>query len=68
MEQAGGCQIHHARNACEYRPPKLSHYSVDGYCRDPHCLQISRMLLPWLHMPAFQRRENDGRSDSGRTL
>jgi len=34
MEQTGGCQIHHARNGREYRPPELPHYSVDGYCRE----------------------------------
>jgi len=34
MEQMDGCQIHHARNGREYRPPELPHYSVDGYCRE----------------------------------
>jgi hypothetical protein len=33
MEQTDGCQIH-ARNAREYRPPELLHYSVDGYCAE----------------------------------
>jgi hypothetical protein len=32
IEQTGGCQVHHARNGLEYRPPELQHYSVDGYC------------------------------------
>ena len=34
MEQADGCQIQHARNGREYRPPELPHYSVDGYCAE----------------------------------
>jgi len=34
MEQTDGCQIHHARNGREYRPPELPRYSVDGYCRE----------------------------------
>jgi len=29
MEQTDGCQIRHARNGREYRPPELPHYSVD---------------------------------------
>jgi len=33
MEQTDGCQIYHARNGREYRPPELLHYSIDGYCR-----------------------------------
>jgi hypothetical protein len=32
MEQTDGCQIQHARNGREYRPPELPHYSVDGDC------------------------------------
>jgi len=31
MEQADGCQVQHARNGREYRPPELPHSSVDGY-------------------------------------
>jgi len=34
MEEMDGCQIIHARNGREYRPPELPHYSVDGYCPD----------------------------------
>ena len=34
MEQADGCQIQHAGNGREYRPPELPHYSVDGYCAE----------------------------------
>jgi hypothetical protein len=34
MEQEDVCQIRHARNGCEYRPPELRHYSVDGYCAE----------------------------------
>ena len=34
MEQTDGCQIMHARNGREYRPPELPHYSVDVYCPD----------------------------------
>ena len=29
-----GCQIMHARNGREYRPPELPNYSVDGYRPD----------------------------------
>jgi len=31
MEQKDDCQIQHARNGREFRPPELRHYSVDGY-------------------------------------
>jgi G:T-mismatch repair DNA endonuclease (very short patch repair protein) len=34
MEQTDDCQIRHARNGREYRPPELSQYSVDGYCAE----------------------------------
>jgi len=34
MEQTDGCQIQHARNGREFRPPELRHYSVDGYCAE----------------------------------
>jgi G:T-mismatch repair DNA endonuclease (very short patch repair protein) len=34
MEQTDGCQIRHARNGREYRPPELAHKSVDGYCAE----------------------------------
>ena len=34
MEQEDDCQIQHARNGREFRPPELSYYSVDGYCAD----------------------------------
>jgi hypothetical protein len=33
-EQTDGCQIRQARNGCEYRPPELAQYSVDGYCAE----------------------------------
>jgi len=32
MDQADGCQIQHARNGREYRPPELPHYIVNDYC------------------------------------
>jgi len=34
VERMDGCQIMHARNVCEYRPPEIPNYSVDGYCPD----------------------------------
>jgi G:T-mismatch repair DNA endonuclease (very short patch repair protein) len=37
-EQTDGCHIQHARNGREYRPPKLSHYSVDWYCAETRTL------------------------------
>jgi hypothetical protein len=33
-EQTDGCQIQHARNGREYRPPELAQYSVYGYCAE----------------------------------
>jgi hypothetical protein len=37
-EQADGCQLQHARNGSEYRPPELAQYSVDGYCAETRSL------------------------------
>jgi len=34
MEQEDDCQIRHARNGREFRPPELRHYSADGYCAE----------------------------------
>ena len=33
-EQTDGCQIQHARNGREYRPPELPHYSEYSYCAE----------------------------------
>jgi hypothetical protein len=37
-EQTDGCQIQHARNGREYRPPELAQYCVDGYCAETRSL------------------------------
>ena len=34
MERTDGCHIRHPRNGREFRPPELTHYSVDGYCAE----------------------------------
>jgi hypothetical protein len=34
MERMDECQIRHARNGREFKPPELPHYSVDGYCAE----------------------------------
>jgi hypothetical protein len=55
-EQTDGCRIQHARNGCEYRPPELAQYSVDGCCAETRT--VYEFLSCYYHGSNCQRFRN----------
>jgi hypothetical protein len=54
-KQTDGCQIQHARNGRDYRPPELVQYSVDGYCAEtPNVYEFLGCYYHGLNVNPFQ--------------